>query len=65
MNGTSYHPDLIKSTVLTKSLHSEMQMGSNEIPKFYYPKGKPRPTDAANEKNIMTIIGGKNAEVTN
>lgn len=36
---------LIKSTVLAKSLHTDKPTATSEVPHFYFPRGKPKPTD--------------------
>lgn len=58
----------MKSVVLTKTLHPEVSANTNEIPLFYFPKGKPRNDLAAEKeliKKISDIIGDKTFEITN
>lgn len=46
---------MIKSTILPKSLQSEVTLGlANEIPQFYFPKGKP--TDVASDRATLVSI---------
>jgi hypothetical protein len=46
-----------------------MPPATNEIPPFYHPKGRPKPSDLSAEKitmsNINTIIGDKTFDITN
>jgi histone deacetylase complex regulatory component SIN3 len=56
---------MIRSTVLTKSLHHEVSASTSEIPQFFYPNGKPLDSMAeqANRSAINAAIGMKN-EIT-
>lgn len=53
---------MIRSTVLTKSLHHEVSASTNEIPPFFYPNGKPLDavSEQANRAAINAAIGTKN-----
>ena len=56
---------MIRSTVLTKSLHHEVSASTSEIPQFFYPNGKPLDTvvEQANRSAINAAVGTKN-EIT-
>lgn len=67
MGETYTGASLIKSTILAKSMHNELQVGGSEIPQFYFPKGKP--VDIASERSMATsitvAIGEKSNDITN
>jgi hypothetical protein len=53
---------MIRSTVLTKSLHHEVSASTSEIPQFFYPNGKPLDpvAEQANRSAINAAVGLKN-----
>lgn len=53
---------MIRSTVLTKSLHHEVSASTSEIPQFFFPNGKPLDAVAeqANRSAINAAVGLKN-----
>lgn len=59
MNETHTGQSLIRSTVLTKSLHQDVI--STEIPQFFFPQGKPLDsvTEQSNRSTINTLVGEK------
>ena len=44
-------------------------MATNEVPSFYFPRGKPKPTDMGAERNtasnVASIIGNGTLEINN
>lgn len=60
MNETHTGQSMIKSTIMSKTLHHDVP--TNEIPQFFFPNGKP--IDSQAELNYKTainsIIGEKN-----
>lgn len=63
MNETYTPNSLIRSTILPKSIPSETMLGAtNEVPQFYFPKGKP--TDFASDRVTLTSINSAIGEKT-